>query len=114
MSELGKKVLALRTAKRITQESLAESANISLRTLQRIEKEGSNPQGDTLHRLAKALNIRKPSAWYIFHRIAGSGIFGGKELNGPSSKRGAPAGHVLTYQEARGKQYQCPGLLPPA
>jgi hypothetical protein len=21
----------------------------------------------------------KPSAWYIFHRIAGSGIFGGKE-----------------------------------
>ena len=56
MSELGEKVLEIRTAKKISQESLAESANISLRTLQRIEKEGSNPQGDTLHRLATALN----------------------------------------------------------
>ena len=57
MSELGERILSLRKAKELSQESLAESANISLRTLQRIEKDNTNPQGDTLHRLANALNV---------------------------------------------------------
>ncbi len=57
------------------------------------------------------IDIRKPAAWYIFHGIGGSSIFGGKEFNGSSSERGASAVHVLPYQEARGKQYQCAGVL---
>jgi len=36
---------------------------------------------------------------YIFHGIAGSGIFGGKESNDPIRKRGTAAGYVLTYPE---------------
>ena len=43
--------------------------------------------------------LSKPSVWYIFHRIGGCSIFGGKEFNGPGSKRGAEAGYVLAYHE---------------
>jgi len=36
---------------------LAEESGISLRTLQRIEKEGTNPHGDTLKRISEALDV---------------------------------------------------------
>ena len=43
--------------------------------------------------------IRKPSAWYIFHRIAGSGIFDGKGFHEQERTRGASAGYVFADQE---------------
>ena len=57
MSDLGNRISELRKAKMLSQESLAESAGISLRTLQRIEKENTSPLGDTVNRLATALNV---------------------------------------------------------
>lgn len=57
MSELGTQIAILRKAKGLSQESLADAAKISLRTLQRIEKEENNPQGETIQRLAGALHV---------------------------------------------------------
>ena len=57
MSELGERISDLRREQKLSQESLAEKAKVSLRTLQRIEKENTNPQGDTLHRLAAGLGV---------------------------------------------------------
>lgn len=57
MKDLGSRLTESRKAKGLSQESLAEDAGISLRTLQRIEKEGTNPHGDTLKRIAEVLDI---------------------------------------------------------
>lgn len=46
-----------RTRKGMTQEELAESAGLSLRTVQRIENGEVVPRGDTLKRLAVALRV---------------------------------------------------------
>ena len=54
--ELGKKIKALRSSKGLSQEELAQQAGISLRTVQRIENDETEPRGDTLVRLAAALN----------------------------------------------------------
>ncbi|HEY0666603.1 MAG TPA: helix-turn-helix domain-containing protein [Sphingobacteriaceae bacterium] len=53
----GKKVKELRLKQNSSQEELAEAAQLSLRTIQRIESGESEPRGDTLKRLAKALNV---------------------------------------------------------
>lgn len=45
--ELGKKILALRLAKGLTQNELAEKCNISLRTIQRIESADVTPRSYT-------------------------------------------------------------------
>lgn len=52
------KLLKLREKLNLTQEELAEKANISVRTIQRIEA-GQKPKGHTLKALAKALNIEE-------------------------------------------------------
>ncbi len=52
---IGRNVKKLRLKKGLSQEALAEKAGISLRTLQRIEKGETTPRGDTLQRLAMAL-----------------------------------------------------------
>jgi XRE family transcriptional regulator, regulator of sulfur utilization len=51
------KIIELRKRKGLTQERLAELANINLRTLQRIEKSESIPRGHTLQELARALEV---------------------------------------------------------
>jgi transcriptional regulator with XRE-family HTH domain len=56
-SDLGKKIKDLRNRKGLSQEQLAEVAQLSLRTVQRIENGETEARGDTLQRLAHALNI---------------------------------------------------------
>lgn len=50
-------IKALRRAKGLSQESLAENARINLRTLQRIEAGDTIPRGETLRLLAQALDV---------------------------------------------------------
>lgn len=52
------KLKEIREQKNLTQEELAESSGISVRTIQRIEA-GTQPKGHTLRVLAKALETKK-------------------------------------------------------
>lgn len=56
-TDLAKKIKELRTRKGFSQDELAETAQINLRTVQRIESGETEPRGDTLKRLAIALNV---------------------------------------------------------
>jgi transcriptional regulator with XRE-family HTH domain len=56
-NELAKKIKELRTRKGLSQDELATAAQLNLRTIQRIESEETEPRGDTLKRLAKALEV---------------------------------------------------------
>ena len=56
-NHLSIKLKALRHQKGMSQEVLAEASGLSLRTIQRIENGDTNPTGDSLKRLANALNI---------------------------------------------------------
>lgn len=53
---LSKRVKELRKLKGVTQELLAEDSGLSLRTIQRIENNETTPRGESLRRLALALN----------------------------------------------------------
>lgn len=53
---LAQRVKELRNRKGISQENLAEASGLSLRTIQRIENNETAPRGDTLKRLAIALD----------------------------------------------------------
>ncbi|MBP0903125.1 DUF4870 domain-containing protein [Mariniflexile gromovii] len=53
---LSQRVKDLRNQKGMTQELLAENSGLSLRTIQRIENNETVPRGDSLKRLAIALN----------------------------------------------------------
>jgi transcriptional regulator with XRE-family HTH domain len=53
---LSQRVKGLRNQTGMTQESLAENSGLSLRTIQRIENNETSPRGDSLKRLAIALN----------------------------------------------------------
>lgn len=53
--EVGKKIKEIRKKKGLSQEELSEAANINLRTIQRIEKNESEPRGSTLNLICKAL-----------------------------------------------------------
>lgn len=55
--ELGRRVKVLRQSACLSQEELAENAQLSLRTIQRIEIGETTPRGDTLRRLAMALQV---------------------------------------------------------
>lgn len=57
MEKPGQKIALARKAKGLSQEKLSDEAKINLRTLQRIEKGETNPHGDTILRISKALNI---------------------------------------------------------
>ena len=57
-SELAQKIKDLRNRKGLSQEQLADAAQINLRTVQRIEAGETEPRGDTLARIANALNIK--------------------------------------------------------
>lgn len=52
---LAQRVKELRNRKGLSQEVLAEESGLSLRTIQRIENNETEPRGDTLKRLAIAL-----------------------------------------------------------
>lgn len=57
MIEIGKKIREIRNKKGLSQEELAESAKVNLRTIQRIEKNESEPRGKTLNLICEVLNI---------------------------------------------------------
>jgi transcriptional regulator with XRE-family HTH domain len=54
---LGDKIKTLRNGKGYSQEHLSGLAQLSLRTIQRIENGETEARGDTLNRLAKALEV---------------------------------------------------------
>jgi len=58
-SDLSKRKRAreFRTRKGLTQEELAENSGLSLRTIQRIENGEVMPRGDSLKRIAVALQV---------------------------------------------------------
>ncbi len=55
--ELAKRIKALRNRKGFSQEELSEKAGLSLRTIQRIENEETEPRGDSLKRIAAAFDV---------------------------------------------------------
>ena len=57
MNEIGKKIKEIRKKKGLSQEELAESAKVNLRTIQRIENNESEPRGKTLNLICEALDI---------------------------------------------------------
>lgn len=57
MNEIGKKIREVRKKKGLSQEELAESAKINLRTIQRIENNESEPRGKTLNLICEVLEI---------------------------------------------------------
>lgn len=54
---LANRVKELRKRNGLSQEALTENSGLSLRTIQRIENGETQPTGDTLKRIAKALNV---------------------------------------------------------
>jgi len=54
----GKKVSEIRKLKGLTQEKLAELANVNLRTIQRIENNNCEPHGNTLNSICEVLEIK--------------------------------------------------------
>ncbi len=56
-TQLGQRIRFHRSRNGFSQELLAEEAGVSLRTVQRIESGEAGPRGDTLKRLAKAMNL---------------------------------------------------------
>lgn len=57
MNEIGKKIREIRKKKGLSQEELAESAKVNLRTIQRTENNESEPRGKTLNLICEVLNI---------------------------------------------------------
>ena len=57
MNQIGKKIKELRKKKGLSQEELAESAKVNLRTIQRIENNESEPRGKTLNLICEVLEI---------------------------------------------------------
>jgi transcriptional regulator with XRE-family HTH domain len=54
---IGEKIKSLRIAQGLSQAELANQTTLSLRTIQRIENSETEARGDSLIRLAKALNV---------------------------------------------------------
>lgn len=57
METIGEKISNIRKQKGLTQEHLAESAKLNLRTIQRIENNETEPRGTTLQFICSALSI---------------------------------------------------------
>lgn len=57
MNEIGKKIREVRKRKGLSQEELAESASVNLRTIQRIENDESEPRGKTMNLICEVLDI---------------------------------------------------------
>ncbi len=59
--EIGKTIVKLRKSRRITQEQLAEAANVSVSYLRDIEHDCANPTISILEDIADALQISLPA-----------------------------------------------------
>jgi transcriptional regulator with XRE-family HTH domain len=57
MNETANRIKDLRSRRGYSQEELAERSGLSLRTIQRIENDETEPRGDSLTRLAAALDV---------------------------------------------------------
>jgi transcriptional regulator with XRE-family HTH domain len=57
MNSIGQTILEGRKRKGLSQEELAEKANVNLRTIQRIEKDKNEPRGRTLNLICEVLEI---------------------------------------------------------
>lgn len=57
MNNIGEKIKNVRKKKGLSQEELADSAKVNLRTIQRIESSESEPRGKTFHLICDALAI---------------------------------------------------------
>ena len=57
MKNFGDKLKEVRKIKGLSQEELADSANVNLRTIQRIENNESEPRGKTLNQICLVLNL---------------------------------------------------------
>lgn len=57
MNTIGQKIKEARKQKGLSQEALAESATVNLRTIQRIENNESEPRGKTLNLICQVLDI---------------------------------------------------------
>jgi transcriptional regulator with XRE-family HTH domain len=57
MNNIGGKIKELRKKKGFSQEELAESSKVNLRTIQRIESNQSEPRGKTLHMICEVLGV---------------------------------------------------------
>jgi len=57
MKDIGRKLRDIRKKKGFSQEALAENSTVNLRTIQRIEKNESEPRGKTLHLICDALQV---------------------------------------------------------
>ena len=57
MKKIGGRIKKIRMRKGISQEELAEAAQVNLRTIQRIENNKNEPRGSTLNFICSALNI---------------------------------------------------------
>ena len=56
-THIANQIKSLRTKKGMSQAFLAETAGLSLRTIQRIENSETSPTGDSINRLANALGV---------------------------------------------------------
>ena len=56
--DLAKRLKELRAIRGMSQEYLAEESRVSLRTIQRIENSESEPTGETVKRIANALDVQ--------------------------------------------------------
>ena len=57
MKTIGQKIAEIRKQKGFSQEELSENSKVSLRTIQRIEKDETDPRGATLKAVCDALQI---------------------------------------------------------
>ncbi|WP_327018064.1 DUF4870 domain-containing protein [Croceibacter atlanticus] len=57
MNNIGKKIKEARKQKALSQEELADTAKVSLRTIQRIETNQNEPRGKTLKLICEALQL---------------------------------------------------------
>ncbi|MEL1253431.1 helix-turn-helix domain-containing protein [Flavobacterium sp. DGU38] len=57
MNEIGEKIRELRKKKGLSQEELADSSKVNLRTIQRIENNESEPRGKTLNLICEVLDL---------------------------------------------------------
>lgn len=61
MNEVGNKIKEIRKAKGFSQDALASAAKVSLRTVQRIENNETQPYGKTLQLICEALGVQPES-----------------------------------------------------
>lgn len=57
MASLGQKSRAIRRARLMRQEDLAEHAGVGLATIRRLESERAVPRPETIRKIADALNV---------------------------------------------------------